>query len=219
MQFPSFSAFSTLSIPALPSLALSEDEKNLIATLQGVALRSRPQMQLDEAYYLGEQVINNLRIAVPQELEVIRTIVGWGALAVDPYVERHAIDCFRLPDGTDADPYLTSLWKLNGLDAELPLATTDALAVGRGWWVVGSPLESGGVPQITVESPMNLATAWNKRGTEPRAVFHEYWDSETRRAALLVPNQTISLTMNDQGQWEIDGRDEHDFGSFMGRVS
>ena len=212
MQFPSFSAFSTLSIPALPSLALSEDEKNLIATLQGVALRSRPQMQLDEAYYLGEQVINNLRIAVPQELEVIRTIVGWGALAVDPYVERHAIDCFRLPDGTDADPYLTSLWKLNGLDAELPLATTDALAVGRGWWVVGSPLESGGVPQITVESPMNLATAWNKRGTEPRAVFHEYWDSETRRAALLVPNQTISLTMNDQGQWEIDGRDEHDFG-------
>lgn len=216
MPFPSLPAivpsFPSLSIPTLPTLTLSESEKNLISRLQAEALRCRPQMELDEAYYLGEQVIDNLRIAVPKELEFLRTIVGWGALAVDPYVERHAVDCFRLADGTDADPYLSSLWAANGLDAELPLAITDALSMGRGWWVVGSPLESGGAPQITVESPLNLAAIWNMRGTEPEALFHEYWADGRRRAALLIPNQTVSLATNDKGEWEVVNRDEHDFG-------
>lgn len=213
MQVPSFvTSFPTLSIPTLPNLGLSDAEKNLIARLQAEALRARPAMELAEAYYLGEQVIDNLRIAVPAELEFLRTIVGWGALAVDPYVERHAVDSFRLADGTDADPYLSAIWNENGLDAELPLAVTDALSMGRGWWVVGSPLESGGAPRITVESPLNLAALWNERGTEPRALFHEYWADGRRHAALLVPNQTVNLATNDKGEWEIVNRDVHDFG-------
>lgn len=213
MQVPSFiPSFPTLSIPTLPSLSLTEDERNLIAKLQAEALRARPEMELAEAYLLGEQIIDNLRIAVPKELEFLRTIVGWGALAVDPYVERHALDCFRLIDGTDADPYLTSLWRENGLDAELPLAVTDALSMGRGWWVVGSPLESGAAPRITAESPLNLAAIWNMRGTEPESLFHEYWADGRRHAALLVPNQTINLATNDKGEWEITSRDQHDFG-------
>lgn len=206
MQFPAW------SIPALPALSLSESERGLITKLQTEALYARNEMELAEAYYLGEQVINNLQIAVPKELEFLRTIVGWAALAVDPYVERHAIDCFRQVDGTDADPYLTSLWSANGLDAELPLAVTDALSMGRGWWVVGSPLESGGAPQITVESPLNLAAIWNMRGNEPSAVFHEYWSDGRLHAALLVPNETISLATNDNGKWEVVNRDQHDFG-------
>lgn len=209
MQIPSF---PTLTIPTLPSLGLSEDERTLISRLQSDAQDRRAEVELAEAYYLGEQVIKNLRIAVPKELEFLRTIVGWAALAVDPYVERHAIDCFRLADGTDADPYLSSLWSANGLDAELPLAITDALSMGRGWWLAGSPLEPGDAPQITVESPLNLAALWNPRGTEPTSLFHEYWDDDARRAALLVPNQTITLAANDKGEWEIVKRDEHDFG-------
>ena len=212
MQFPSFPSFSMVSIPTLPSLGLSDTEKALITRLQTDALRSRVEMELAEAYYLGEQVIDNLRIAVPAELEFLRTIVGWGALAVDPYVERHAIDSFRLPDGTDADPYLTGMWAENGLDAELPLAITDALSMGRGWWVVGSPTESGGAPRATVESPLNLAAMWNARGDEPTALFHEYWANGRRHAALLVPNQTVNLATNDAGEWEIVNRDVHDFG-------
>lgn len=208
-QYPTLPLFS---IPALPALALSEDERRLISRLQTVALRQRAQMELAEAYYLGVQVIDNLRIAVPAELEFLRTIVGWAALAVDPYVERHAIDCFRLTNGTDADPYLSALWMENGLDAELPLATTDALSMGTAWWLVGSAVESGGAPQVTVESPLNVAALWNLRGTEPTALFHEFWSENRRHAAMLVPNQTVTLATNDENQWEIVDRDIHDFG-------
>jgi len=205
-------SFSPTSIPTLPLVGLDDAERALITRLAEQSITARREMELAEAYYLGEQVIQNLRIAVPKELEFLRTIVGWASLAVDPYVERHAIDCFRLVDGTDADAYLTSLWAGNGLDAELPLAITDALSMGRGWWLAGSPLETGGVPQITVESPLNLAATWNSRGTAPEALFHEYWSDDRQHAALLVPNQTITLAMSDRDEWEIIDRDRHDFG-------
>lgn len=205
--------FSSRVIPNMPLLGLSEDEQQLIKTLQSKALLDRSDMELSEAYYLGCQVVQNLRIAVPPEVEqAIRTIVGWGALAVDPYVERHAIDCFRLPDGTDADDYLTSIANANGLDAELPVAFTDVLSMGRTYWMVGSSPD-GGAPRITAESPLNTSVLWDLSGRVARAAISEYRDEQnTLRGVLMVPHQTILLAQNDKGEWEISGRDMHDFG-------
>lgn len=208
MQFPQF---PTSGIPTLPSLGLSVSERAVIDRLQRESWRCRPEMELAEAYYLGEQVITNLRIAVPKELEFLRTIVGWGALPVDPYVERHGIDCFRLPNGTDADQYLSDIATANGLEAELPLAITDALSMGRGYWMVGSPLESGGAPQITVESPLNMTVGWDVRGLEPKEAFAQYWRDGRRHAALVLPFKTIHIAVDDDGQWKIVDRDEHGF--------
>jgi hypothetical protein len=209
--YPAYPSFPTPRFPTLPNLALSDAERahDRPAAERGAAPPWR--MELSEAYYLGEQVIDNLRIAVP----------GAGVPADDRRLGRARRRPLRgaprgrlLPpaDGTDADPYLTSLWSQNGLDAELPLATPTRCRWAAAWWLTGSPLESGGVPQITVESPLNLSALWNLRGTEPTALFHEYWSDGRRHAALLVPNQTISLATNDKGEWEIVDRDVHDFG-------
>lgn len=203
--------FLPWSIPTLPLVALSDEEKTLVNTLLTNAMVSNAQMELAEAYYLGEQIINNLRISIPKELEFLHTVVGWGALAVDPYVERHDVDCFRLADGTDADPTLSDLWSANGLDAELPLAVTDALSMGRGYWMVGSPDTPGDAPRITVESPLNLSIRWDMRGINPTAVFHQYWKDGRQHATLMVPRMTTHLAVNDQGGWEVVDRDEHGF--------
>lgn len=205
--------FSTLSIPTLPSLELSEDEKALLQTLQSKGRADRAEMELSEAYYLGTQIVLNLRIAVPPEVEqVIRTIVGWAALGVDPYVERHSIDCWRLADGTDADEYLTSIADANGLDAELPVALTDALSLGRAYWMVGSPIEPGGVPRITVESPLNTSVLWDLAGRSARAVLSEYRDEQDdKRAVAMVPGKTLTIATNDRGEWVLVDRDNHDF--------
>lgn len=198
---------ASFSIPTLRSLTLSDDEKATIARLQARGIRDRSEMYLSQAYYLGEQVIKNLRIAVPKELEFLRTIVGWPALAVDPYVERLAIDGFRLPGATDVDSYLSSLWDLNGLDAELPLAVTDALSLRCGYWLAGT---GDDVPRVTVESPLNLAVEWNTAATEPRAALQEYWEDDRKHAALLLPNLTITLAEDENGNWVVVDRDEHD---------
>lgn len=202
--------FSTLSIPNLPSLSLSESEQSVMRRLHSVGrTREKLDMRLSEAYYLGEQVIDNLRIAVPEELEFLRTMLGWASLAVDPYVERHSIDGFRLPGATDADADLGDLWTLGGLDAELPLVLTDALSLGRGYWMVGSG--SDGMPSVTVESPLNVSVDWNLAGTEPRAALAQFWDGGRHHASLMLPRQTIQLATDDNGAWVVVDRDDHDF--------
>lgn len=202
--------FGTAVTPALPLLNLTEAEQNIITRLQVLSLRERWLMELTEAYYRGEQVIENLRIAIPKELEFLRTIVGWPALAVDPYVERLAVDSFRLPTSDDADAYLTDLWTEGGLSAELPLSTTDALSIGRSYWMVGSPQESGAPPRVTVESPINFAVEWDAATGAARLALGEFWRDERRHAVLMVPGLTTTLATDDNGQWMVVDRDSHD---------
>lgn len=205
--------FSTTVIPTLPSLSLDASEQALIQQLRGQYQRDASTMALCEQYYKGEQAIKNLRIAVPKELEGhLRTLVGWAAMAVDPYVERLNVDCFRQVNATDGDEYLMAMMDANNFASEQSLAYTDALSMGPAYWVVGSPATRGDAPVVTVESPLNTAVLWDLRGTSPRAMMQEYWAEDgRRRGALLVPGKTVHLAQNDAGEWVVSSRDDHGF--------
>lgn len=208
--YPAYPAFPQVSFPTLPTLTLSASEQATIARLMSLNwTREKLAMRLSEAYYLGEQVVDNLRIAVPAELEFLREVLNWPALAVDPYVERHGIDGFRLPNATDADERLGDMWALAGLDAELPLAVTDALSLGRGWWMVGTG--KGDLPRVTVESPLNITADWDLSGTSPKSAIASYWSDGRHHAVLMVPRKTTTVATNDKGEWVVENRDEHDF--------
>lgn len=204
--------FSRAIIPTLPLLGLSESERRLIEELQQTAVNQRNDAELSEAFYLGMQVVDNLRIAIPKELEFIAPTLGWAAQAVDPYVERLNADGFRLPAATDADSYIGGLMAESGFSALQSLSYTDALSMGRSYWCVGSPTESGAAPLVTVESPLNVSVLWDRRGSSPRAAMMEYRDEQNRRrGALMVPYLTIQLSQSDGGVWEVVERDEHGF--------
>lgn len=204
--------FSTSVTPTLPLLGLSDAEKTLIESLQAQVQRDRAEMQLCMAYYLGEYVVQNLRIAVPKELEFLRPLLGWPAMAVNPYVERLSLDAFRRVDATDGDQTLMDIMDANGFAAEQSIAYTDALAMRRAYWMVGSPTEKGDAPVVTVESPLNMIVKWDLRGTTPTAAMQEYWSEDgVKRGALLVPGKTVHLATDDSGQWVVADRDEHSF--------
>lgn len=206
-------SFSSAVTPSLPSLGLSEDERQTIALLRNQYNRLAPTMRLCDLYYRGQQAIKNLRIAVPKELEGhLCTLVGWGAMAVDPYVERLNADAFRQVDATDGDEYLMAMMEANNFASEQSLGYTDALSMGPSYWVVGSPASPGDAPVLTVESPLNTAVLWDLRGRSPRAMMQEYWGEDgRRRGALLVPGKTVHLGQNDKGEWEVVDRDNHGF--------
>lgn len=215
-SFPDFSASTTMrdtrtDIASLPPLGLEDGERALFAEAQAAATRQRWAMEVTEAYYLGEQVIRNLRIAVPKELEFLRTVVGWPAIAVDPLVERLSVDGFRLLSATRADDALMDLWALNGLDSAQSLAFTDALSLGRSYLVVGSPEGADETPRITVESPLNMVALWDSTGMRCRVALQEFWRDGRKHAAMLLPRVTITLESDDSGQYTLVDRDEHGF--------
>jgi Phage portal protein, SPP1 Gp6-like len=206
--------FSPSSIPTLPLLSLTDDEKALITRMQGGArILSLFNMELTRAYYHGMQVIENLEIAIPTEIaDLLRTLVGWPRIAVDPYVERHAIDGFRLAGATDVDQDLQDLADANGFDAELPMAVTDALSMGRAYWTVGSPDSPGDAPRICAESPLNMSVMWDLNGTRAKTALQGYWVDDVRHQALYLPDQTIHVAQDDSREWVIVNRDMHGFG-------
>ena len=209
----SFVQHPPYSIPLASVAGLSESEKALIQKLQRRRDDQRKSLWVSEAYYHGKQQVDNLRIAVPQEMEFLATIPGWGAQAVDPYVERLNLDGFRLPGATDSDSALGDLWRESGGAAAQSLAYTDALVTGRAYWVVGSPAEPGSAPVVTVESPLNMTVLWDYRGVDAEAAWQEYWADGRRNAVLYTPDQTIYLVSDEDTQgWAIAHRDEHNFG-------
>src|SRR5690242_10671423 len=155
-------AFSPTSIPTLPSLSLSDDEKALIGTLQTRQQHDRSNMELTNAYYMGAQEIQNLKIAIPDDLAArLRTLVGWARVAVDPMVERLHVEGFRLPGETDVNDVLAEIWDRNGMDAEFQVCVTDALSMSRGYLLGGSSDQGA---RITVESPLNVAVQYAADG-------------------------------------------------------
>jgi hypothetical protein len=206
--------FSAVYIPSLPSLNLSETERALISGLQMRSFRRRQAMLLNEAYYLGEQIITNLGIALPPELDGIRVILGWPRIAVDPYVERLALDSFRLAADTAADPDLDDLRQATDMAGEEVLAFTDALVFGRAYWLVGRDEDDGpdDPPDICVESPLNIAASWDARTRRPKAVLQSYFEDDQRHAVLYTPDQTIYIAEDDNATWQIVNRDVHNFG-------
>lgn len=203
--------FSTMVAPALPSLSLSREEQDLLTQLGRLSLQGKAEMQLAEAYYLGEQVIKNLRIAVPEELEFLRTIVGWGAMPVDPYVARVNADCFRIPTETDGDEHIAEMLEANGFANEQGLAVNEALVKGRAYWTIGTNPEKDEPPLITVQSPLNTSVIWDLRGLAPKAMLSQFYAEGRHRATFMRPGMTVHLAVDDGGQWVIVDRDEHDF--------
>lgn len=205
MLFPS----SWWSAPSVPdSSELSDDERSLIVALHSKMVAARPDLELDLAYYLGEQVVQNLRIAVPKELEHLKTVLGWAAVAVDPIVERLAIDGFRLPNETDINETLTHHWETNGMDAAQSMLWTDALTMRRGYLMVGA--REGGGARITNESPLNVSVDYAPDGVTPRSVLAHYTEDGKQRATLMRPRLTLILEQDGvNGEWSLVRRENH----------
>jgi hypothetical protein len=196
----------------LPETVLDEGEREVFERLRTAREDSLAELQLSEAYYLGEYVVRNLRISIPEELEFIRTVLGWGGLAVDPRVERMRFESFRFAGQTEADETLAAIMDGNGFEAELAMALTDAYSLGRGYITVGPGEAPGDMPLITADSPMNTAVEWDVRTRSPRHVLSVYAEGKSTKAVLQMPRKTLHLSHDGQdgSKWELDRRVVHD---------
>jgi hypothetical protein len=64
------------TIPMLRSLGLSDDERETMQRLQSIMTTQSGPMRQSNAYYDGTQELDNLGIAIPKELQSLRTVVG-----------------------------------------------------------------------------------------------------------------------------------------------
>ncbi|MGA4875824.1 phage portal protein [Streptomyces lydicamycinicus] len=209
----------TLSIPELPLLNLSDDELALIQVLRQDMLSDRWRLQLRDAYFNGEQMIRDLGISIPPQLQGLHTVIGWPRIGVESLEERLDLEALRWADGSDSID-LQEIVDANDLLDESSLAHLDALTYGREYLAVGSG-DCGTddcPPLISIESPLDMTLMWDARLRMGTAALREcaagdLYDAggDDRMLVLYLPDQTIHAVSTQSG-WEVVDRDIHQLG-------
>lgn len=195
---------------------LSEDEQATTFKLLARMNTDWPFLRLRELYYDGEQSMKHLGIAIPRELEKLRTAAGWPGVVVDTIDERLEVAGFRVGSAASTDDDLWDIWTANRMDFEAGLAHLDALMFGRSFIMVGTRDEDtddgSGTPLITVESPQNMAATYDAASRQVTAALQRYRFYGDEAAALYLPDVTIQLVRPEGEDWQIRDRDEHGLG-------
>lgn len=202
----------TLSIPELPLLTLSDDEKALILSLRAEMMARRWHLEMRDAYFNGEQLVRNLGISIPPQLQGLHTVIGWPRIGVEALEQRLDLEAFKWSDGSD-DTELQEIADANDLFDESSLGNLDALVYGRSYMTVGSGECGTGdcPPLISFESPLDMTIDWDARLRMPRAALRECDYQGERMVVLYLPDQTVSAIESPDG-WVVVDRDPHQMG-------
>lgn len=206
-----------MTIPTLPLLGLSDDEKQILALLRTDLLAQRYKLELLDAYFNGEQVIRDLGISIPPQLKTLHTVIGWPRIGVEALEQRLDLEAFRWADGSDSAE-LEEIAEANDLYDESSLAHLDALTYGREYVTAGTADEDGAPPIITYESPLDMTLAWDARLRKPLYALRECQDRydfgltpDERLITLYLPDQNV-YAVQSGNDWEVIDRDEHGLG-------
>lgn len=207
-----------MTTPTFPLLTLSDDELQILTMLRSDLSSARFKLELLDAYFNGEQLVRDLKISIPPQLEGLHTVIGWPRIGVEALEQRLDLEAFRWADGSDASD-LEEIAEANDLFDESSLAHLDALTYGREYVTVGSADDSDAPPIITFESPMDMTLAWDARLRLPLHGLRECEDRfdfglapEDKLVTLYLPMQTVHAVGLSSGGWEVIERDMHGLG-------
>ena len=196
-------------------MSLSVTELSLFNNLRSTLEKTRPETVELNNYYEGTQRLEQLGLAIPEELKQFTVVVNWPRVTVDAVEQRLDVTGFRMPGSDAADDYLWSNWQYNNLNERSGFAHIDALALKRSYICVSTNDEDPEFPLVTVESPLEMIAARDPRTHRVTSAVRMYGTAlqGDQRATLYLPNRTRWLILDD-GKW-VDERDpdEHDLGA------
>ncbi len=204
-------------------MALSSEELTLLNKLRVIHQSTFGDDQLMLDYYLGQQRVEQLGLAIPPSLRRFLVVVNWPRVLVDTIERRQNVRSLILPSEETADPQLREIWDANNLDAELTLFNTDRLVYGRAFMSVGANEDDPSLPLIHVESPREMAALIDQRKRTITAAARFYGVEENipnvaveavpQQAVLYLPDSTVWLELQPHsGEWTTVDRNDHKLG-------
>lgn len=200
-------------------MALSLIESETLTRLASRLRRDSNRLTYLGEYYDGVQHLEQLGLAIPEDLRRFIVMVNWPRITADSLEERLDLEGFRLPGTLERDAEAWRLWQANGLDEESQLAHLDTLVYGRAYICVGSNPADTATPIITVESPLEMTHEMDMVTRRPRVAMRLYRDHDPvtsnviDRATLYFPDVTVWAEKRWDGRgWTETDRDDHNLG-------
>ena len=192
---------------------LTQEERRIMAYLQSDAWKRAREHDRLSNYYEGEQRLQHLGIAVPNEFRDFQVVVNVPRMAVDEPVKRQMLKSFQRAGSAQADAGLRAAWEGNNLDSQSVLVHRDARTFGRAFVTVSEDPDDADMPRIQVESPaaFNVVVdhATRRVSAALRTVQDKYHGTSR---TLFLPDQTVQLVHNPLVGWEVAERAEHGLG-------
>ena len=198
-------------------MALTPDEESVLASLQRKLGAQYVDDELNLSYYLGQQRLQQLGMAIPPNMRRFLVIVNWPRVVVDTIERRQNVRSLVLPGRETDDKRLRAIWDGNNMDADLTMFNLDTLIYGRGFLSVGANEDDRRIPLMHVESPREMVADVDqrKRSLKSAARFYGVDDAGfgPLYATLYLPDVTVWLEKDTgTGQWVEADRDEHNLG-------
>lgn len=193
-------------------MAMSDDDRAAISKLESQWRKNSRLYKKLDAYYEGEQRLERIGIAIPEELAMFKAAINVPRVSVDEPVRRQALRGFQRSGKVGIDKGLQAAWDANNLTSQSILCHLDARLYGRAFVGVSTNPDDKTMPRITVESPEGFAVDVDPLTRTIRRAWRRYADESTQMATLYTPDATRWLK-REKGQW-IDAADpdEHKLG-------
>lgn len=172
-------------------------------------------------YYEAQRRPDAIGLSVPRNMQKLLSHVGYPRLYVNSIAERLELEGFRLGKADEADEVLWDWWSANDLDIESTLGHTDALVHGRSYITISKPdpaVDLGvdpDIPIIRVEPPTDLYAVIDPRTRTVTKAIRAVYDengSKVVAATVYLPEQTVSWTKDDNGDWKVLTNTPHNLG-------
>ncbi|MEV0646089.1 phage portal protein [Phytomonospora sp. NPDC050363] len=173
------------------------------------------------AHYEGTMDLSYIHPELLAELDdrLQQVVINWPELVVDSLDERLDVEGFRLRDAAEADDDLWDIWQFNDLDEVSQQGHVDALVMKRAFTITGANDEVGGLPLVTVESPLQVYADFDSRTRAVTSAVKTWKEDQPEGpaieyASLYLPNET-SWWLRKNGQWVLNPDfepDMHDLG-------
>jgi hypothetical protein len=198
-------------------VALTPSEVELINRLKREHESSNLADELLLRYYLGQQRVEHLGMAIPPAMRKFLVIANWNRTLVDTINDRQQVRSLILPGEETADPQLRAIWDANNLTSHLEMFNRDRMVYGRSFLSVGTNEDDASLPLVRVESPREMAALVDVRREQMVAAARFYGTDENgvepTNVTLYMPNQTVWVEKGKDGKWREADRDVHNLGA------
>jgi hypothetical protein len=149
-----------------PVPGLTDDEQELLSSLQAQWEAKLPRNVLRAAYYDGKRALaHSILMSLPPAFRHVATVLGWPAKAVDTLNTRCHLERFVLPGSDVTDLGVDEIWDDNNLSSDIPQAQLSSLIHAVAWLVTteGDPDEGEPAAVITIKDALRGSGLWNGR--------------------------------------------------------
>lgn len=166
-------------------------------------------------YYLGQQRVEHLGMAIPPQMRRFLVIANWCRTVVDTTNARQQVRSLILPGEDTADPRLRAIWDASNMSAHVAMFNIDRMVYGRAFLSVGTNAQDRSLPWVRVESPREMSAFVDplREVVTSAARFYGYKDGQPTYVTLYLPDYTVWIQRGEGGRWSEVERDEHRLGA------